>query len=122
MFLNRLIYIIFLNYNAIIINGGSLIDEIIRESKDKKGVLIDVEISPNAKKNEIGGINEWGKRIIIKIKAQPIEGKANKEIIKFLKKTFKRDVEIVSGLTSSQKTILVIGADKKEIINMLKLN
>jgi len=97
-----------------------LIDEIVKESRDKKGILIDVEISPNAKKNEIGGINEWRKRLIIKIKAQPIEGKANKEIIKFLKKIFKKDVEIVSGLTSSQKTVLVVGANREGIINTLK--
>ncbi|WP_292460333.1 DUF167 domain-containing protein [Methanothermococcus sp.] len=97
-----------------------MIEEIIIESKDKSGVLIDVEISPNAKKNEIGGINEWRKRLIIKIKAQPIEGKANKEIIKFLKKIFKKDVEIVSGLTSSQKTILVVGGNREEIINTIK--
>ena len=97
-----------------------MIDEIVKESRDKKGILIDVEISPNAKKNEIGGINEWRKRLIIKIKAQPIEGKANKEIIKFLKKIFKKDVEIVSGLTSSQKTVLVVGANREGIINTLK--
>ena len=99
--------------------GGNLIDEIIRESKDKKGVLIDVDISPNAKKNEIEGINKWRKRIIIKIKAQPTEGKANKEIIKFLKKTFKKDIKIVSGLTSSQKTILVVSANTREIKDMI---
>ncbi len=96
-----------------------LIEKIIRESKDRKGILIDVEISPNAKKSEIEGINEWRKRLTIKIKAQPIEGKANKEIMKFLKKIFKKDIEIVSGLTSSQKTILVIGADKEEITNII---
>jgi uncharacterized protein (TIGR00251 family) len=104
---------------ALLYEGGNLIDEIIRESKDKKGVLIDVDISPNAKKNEIEGINKWRKRIIIKIKAQPTEGKANKEIIKFLKKTFNKDIEIVSGLTSSQKTILVVSANKGEIKNII---
>ena len=104
---------------TILYEGGNLIDEIIRESKDKKGVLIDVDISPNAKKNEIEGINKWRKRIIIKIKAQPTEGKANKEIIKFLKKTFNKDIEIVSGLTSSQKTILVVSANKGEIKNII---
>lgn len=98
-----------------------MINEIIRESKDKMGILIDVEISPNAKKNEIGGINEWRKRLIIKIKALPVDGKANKEIAKFFKKTFGKNIEIVSGLTSSQKTICVIGATKDEIINKITI-
>jgi hypothetical protein len=101
--------------------GDTLIDEIIRESKTKKGVLIDVEITPNARKNEFGGINAWRKRVIIKIKAQPVDGKANKEIVKFLKKIFKKDIEIVSGLTSSQKTIYIDGIDKKEILKLLNI-
>ncbi|UXM84424.1 DUF167 domain-containing protein [Methanococcus aeolicus] len=99
-----------------------MINEIMGESKDKKGILINVEISPNAKKNEIGGINEWRKRLTIKIKAPPIDGKANKEIAKFFKKTFGKDITIVSGLTSSQKTICVIGATKDEIIDKILKN
>ncbi|MDK2789502.1 MAG: uncharacterized protein PWP15_9 [Methanothermococcus sp.] len=96
----------------------SEIEELVRDSKN--GVLIDIEITPNAKKNQIGGINTWRKRLEIRIKEQPIEGKANKEIIKFLKKTLKKNIEIVAGSTSSQKTVLVVDAKKEEVIEILK--
>lgn len=78
-----------------------MIEKIIKESRE--GVLIDIDVQANAKKNEIVGINEWRKRLSIKIKAPATEGKANKEIIKFFKEIFKKDVEIVSGKLNPQK-------------------
>jgi uncharacterized protein (TIGR00251 family) len=95
-----------------------MIEKIIRESKD--GVLIDIDVQANAKKNEIVGINEWRKRLAIKIKAPATEGKANKEIIKFLKDIFKKDIEIVAGKLNPQKTILIKDIKKDEAIEILK--
>jgi uncharacterized protein (TIGR00251 family) len=95
-----------------------MIEKIIRESKD--GVLIDIDVQANAKKNEIVGINEWRKRLAIKIKAPATEGKANKEIIKFLKDIFKKDIEIVAGKLNPQKTILIKDIKKDEVIEILK--
>jgi uncharacterized protein (TIGR00251 family) len=95
-----------------------MIEKIIRENKD--GVLIDIDVQANAKKNEIVGINEWRKRLVIKIKAPATEGKANKEIIKFLNDIFKKDVEIVAGKLNPQKTVLVKGIKKDEVIEILK--
>ncbi|ADC69711.1 protein of unknown function DUF167 [Methanocaldococcus sp. FS406-22] len=95
-----------------------MIEKIIRENKD--GVLIDIDVQANAKKNEIIGINEWRKRLTIKIKAPATEGKANKEIIKFLKDIFKKDVEIVAGKLNPQKTVLVKDIKKDEAIEILK--
>jgi len=94
------------------------LEEIIRECKD--GVLIDIDVQANAKKNEITGINEWRKRLAIKIKAPATEGKANKEIIKFFKEIFKKDVEIVAGKLNPQKTVLIKGIKKDEALNILK--
>lgn len=95
-----------------------MIDEIIK--KTEKGILIDIEVTTNAKKNEIGKINEWRKRLEVRIKEHPIEGKANKAILKFLKEIFKTDVEISSGTTSSQKTVLILCATKEDVVNILK--
>ncbi len=95
-----------------------IVEELIKNSNEGNGVLLDIEVSTNARDNRIDGINEWRKRIVVKIKAQPIGGKANKEIVKFFKKMFNKDVGIVSGLTSAQKTVLIKG-DKKEILNIL---
>ena len=95
-----------------------MIERTIRENKE--GVLIDIDVQAGAKKNEISGINEWRKRLNIKIKAPATEGKANKEIIKFLKEIFKRDVEIVSGKLNPQKTVLIRDIKKDEVIEILK--
>jgi len=95
-----------------------LIDEIIK--KTEKGILIDIEVTTNAKKNEIGKINKWRKRIEIRIKEQPIEGKANKAIIKFLKGIFKSEILINSGTTSSQKTVLIPDKTKDDVVTILK--
>ncbi|NPA62943.1 MAG: YggU family protein [Methanococci archaeon] len=95
-----------------------MIETIIKERKD--GILIDIDVQANAKRNEIAGINEWRKRLSVKIKAPAIEGKANKEIIKFFENLFKKDVEIILGKTSSQKTILILGAKKGYVEEILK--
>ncbi|XRO74768.1 DUF167 domain-containing protein [Methanocaldococcus sp. 28A] len=95
-----------------------MIEKIVKESKD--GVLIDIDVQAGAKKNEITGINEWRKRLAIKIKAPATEGKANKEIIKFFKDIFKKDVEIVTGKLNPQKTILIKGIKKDDVVEILK--
>ncbi|ABR54287.1 protein of unknown function DUF167 [Methanococcus vannielii SB] len=95
-----------------------MIEEIIK--KTEKGVLIDIEVTTNAKKNEIGKINKWRKRLEVKIKEQPIEGRANKAILKFLKEIFKTDVELNPVTTSPQKTVLISCDTKEYVVNILK--
>ncbi|ADG13144.1 protein of unknown function DUF167 [Methanocaldococcus infernus ME] len=86
----------------------------------KEGTLLDIIVTPNAKKTEIVGRDEWRNRLEVKVKAPPVEGKANKEIIKFFSKLF-GDVEIVAGEKSSKKTILIRKPLKEveEILNSL---
>lgn len=81
----------------------------------EKGLLVNIKISPNAKKNEIIKTSEETK---IKITAQPIDGKANKGLIEFLSKTFKipkTSIQIVKGETSKEKTVLFITSDREKI-------
>ena len=79
------------------------------------GIIINIKISPNAKKNEI--INE-GEISKIKITAQPIDGKANKALIEFLSKNFKipkTSIKILKGETSKEKTILFMTQDEEKL-------
>ncbi len=79
------------------------------------GVIINIRISPNAKKNEIIKTQEITK---IKITAQPIDGKANKCLIEFLSKFFKitkNSIKIVKGETSKDKTLLLTVNDELTI-------
>lgn len=89
----------------------------IRETKD--GVLIKIYVQPKAKKNEIEGIDEWRGRLKVKIKAPPVEGKANREVVKFFSKLFGREVVIIRGETSREKELLIRGAGKEDIMERL---
>lgn len=57
--------------------------------------------------------------ILIKTTQQPEKNKANKEILKELKKIFKSDIEIVSGIKSKEKKIK-INLPKEEVIKKLQ--
>jgi len=82
--------------------------------KVKEGIVVNLRISPNAKKNEIIKENDTVK---VKITAQPVEGKANKALIEFLSKNFKipkTSIEILKGETSKDKTILFRISDSEK--------
>ena len=71
--------------------------------------IIKIRVSPNASKSEITEILADG-TIKIKLKAPPIDGKANNELIKFLSKEWeipKTNITITKGKTSKNKIILI---------------
>lgn len=81
----------------------------------ENGILINIKISPNSKKNEIIKTKEETK---VKITAQPVDGKANKALIEFLSKTFKipkTSIQIVKGETSKDKTLWFAISDVEKI-------
>jgi uncharacterized protein (TIGR00251 family) len=70
------------------------------------GVRIFVQITPNAKKSEIIGVLDDALKI--KLQAQPIEGKANEALVRFLADLLnvpKSSVTITHGHTGRRKTI-----------------
>ncbi len=85
----------------------------LKETKD--GLIVNIKIAPNSKKNEIIQEEEFVK---IKITAQPIDGKANKALIEFLSKNFKipkTSIKILKGETSKEKTILFETQDEEKL-------
>ncbi len=64
-------------------------------------------------------IDVVGELLLIEIESNPEKGKANKEIVKRLKKIFKSEVEIVSGLKSREK-IVEVKSSKEDIMRKLK--
>ena len=83
----------------------------IYEIKEDR-VVLNIKAQPNSSKNKIAGI--YGEAIKINIKAPAVEGAANKELIKFLSKTFKvpkSEIEI-KGETSKQKKVILPLNDK----------
>jgi uncharacterized protein (TIGR00251 family) len=70
------------------------------------GVRVFVQITPNAKKSEIIGVLDDALKI--KLQAQPIEGKANEALVRFLADLLevpKSSVAITHGHTGRRKTI-----------------
>ncbi len=65
-------------------------------------------VKPNSASNEIIGYDKDKQAYKLNIKSPADKNKANKEIIKFLTKTFKKKVRIKSGLTSKVKMIEVV--------------
>lgn len=85
----------------------------LKETKD--GLIVNIKISPNSKRNEIVREEEYTK---IKITAQPIDGKANKALVEFLSKNFKipkTSIKILKGETSKEKTILFETKDEEKL-------
>jgi uncharacterized protein (TIGR00251 family) len=78
-------------------------------------------VVPNKPESRIVGVSEDG-TIRIEIKAPPIEGKANKELIKTIAKLLglnKSQVIIIKGLNSKNKLIRIISMDKERILDIL---
>jgi len=72
------------------------------------GVRIAVQVAPNAKRSEVLGV--VGDALKIKLQAQPIEGKANEALVKYLAgalKVARGSVAITHGHTNKRKLLEV---------------
>lgn len=67
---------------------------------------LSVQIIPNAKQNEVVG---WeGQTLKIRLAAPPLDGKANKELTRFLAELCDcapSEIEIIKGLASKHKSV-----------------
>lgn len=73
----------------------------------KGGVELDIMVTPNAKKAQVGGVDAWRKRLVVKVKALPTEGRANEAVVELLSGIFGTKVEITRGHTDRHKTVMV---------------
>ena len=82
-------------------------------------ITFSIKAQPNSSKNKI---SKYGDILKINIKAPAVEGAANKELMKFLSKTFKvakSDISI-KGETSKQKKVTLPFNEKvKEFLDTL---
>ena len=84
----------------------------IQYSEKDRGLTFAVRIVPRASRSEFAG--EYNGALRIRIAAPPVEGAANRELIRLLAKSFKlpqNAVAIVSGAGSKSKVVHVAGAD-----------
>ena len=76
-------------------------------------LLLHCRLQPKASKDEFAQV--LGDQLKIRITAPPVDGKANKHLIKFLAKQFKvtqDKVCIISGENSRQKRIKIVGPQR----------
>ncbi len=92
---------------------------------EKNGsIIIFITVIPKSSKNEISGLRKdilGQQRLIIRLKAVPEKGKANKALIAFMAKKMhiaKSSLILISGETSRQKNIklnLSVNEAKKQL-------
>lgn len=75
--------------------------------QEKSGtLLLHLRVQPNASKSAVAGPH--GQRLKIRLQSPPQDGKANRELIRFLSKTLgigKSCIELIRGQTSRDKTV-----------------
>ena len=80
------------------------------------GVRLAVQIQPNAKKTEVVGVLDDALKI--KLAAQPIEGKANEALVKWLASALgvpRSAVTLTHGQTNKKKLLEVSGVTLEEV-------
>lgn len=81
-----------------------------------EGVRLQVKVQPRASRNEIAGIK--GDFLYIKLTAPPVDGEANKQLVKFLGQFLhcgKGKIRISRGDTGRCKFLEIIGVTEEEI-------
>jgi uncharacterized protein (TIGR00251 family) len=76
------------------------------------GLRFAVRVQPRASRNVVEGIREG--RLVVRVTAPPVDDAANEAVVLLLARALdvsRRAVQIVSGHTSRQKTVMVTGLD-----------
>ena len=87
----------------------------------EENIILTCRVIPNKPESKIAGKSENG-TYRIEIKAPPIEGKANRELIRTISKLLglsKSQVIIIKGLNSKNKLIRIDSMDKARILDIL---
>jgi uncharacterized protein (TIGR00251 family) len=74
--------------------------------RDGADLVLDVRVQPRAAQDAIGGLH--GERLRIRLRAPPVDGKANAALVEFLARTFRvprSRVSIEQGLTGRDKRV-----------------
>ena len=74
------------------------------------GAVVSVEVSTNASRTEISGVNPWRKALQVRVAAQARDGAANEELTRYLSDKLgvpRSGVRILRGQTSTAKSVFV---------------
>jgi hypothetical protein len=82
--------------------------------------ILDITVSPKSSKNKIS-IDER-KHMKVYLTSPPVDGKANADLIALFSKSLKvpkSDIEIISGLKSKKKRLVIFGLTLEEILKKI---
>jgi uncharacterized protein len=91
---------------------------IVRDGKD--GVVLTVHVQPNAARTDLVGIH--GDAVKIRIAASPVDGAANRELIRFLAEEFSLPtaaIHIQSGAGGRRKRVSLKGTTAVQVAEHL---
>lgn len=83
-------------------------------------VEIDILVSPRSNRSGLEGFDEWRKRLILRVKSPPLDGRANKEVEAFFRDITGCQSKVTSGMTSHQKTVTITGDPEKILADVEK--
>ncbi|HUL39608.1 MAG TPA: DUF167 family protein [Methanomassiliicoccales archaeon] len=89
----------------------------IRETE--QGAEVDLIVSPSSPRSEVQGLDQWRKRLIVKVRAPPEKGEANGEVESLISELFHAKAIVVRGRTSRMKTV-EIRTGKKNVLETLE--
>jgi hypothetical protein len=81
-----------------------------------QSALLSIRVQPRAKRDEVVG--ERAGAIVIRLRAPPVDGKANAALIEFIANAAnlpRSRVEIVRGATAREKVVRVAGIAEKDL-------
>ena len=81
--------------------------DIIR--KVPEGSELDILVSPRSSRSGPEGVDEWRKMLVVRVRAPPLDGRANKEVESVLTDATGMKCTVIKGHTSRQKTVLIEG-------------
>lgn len=79
-------------------------------------LILHLHIQPRGAKSRIVGLHD--ERLKISIASPPVDGKANKEVVKFLSTLFKvnqKNIVLKAGLQSRKKTVVITSISSSAI-------
>lgn len=84
------------------------------------GTIVDIRVIPRASKSAIAGTRDDA--VLVRLKAPPVEGAANAELIRFLADLLgvpQRNIQIVSGERSRGKRVRISGRTAADVQRIL---
>ena len=92
----------------------------LRITTTRDGVRVPVRVQPRSSRSDIAGVH--GGALKVRLTAPPVDGAANEALVDLLAATIgipRRDVKIVSGLTSRSKIVELSGVTEARVRHLV---